>query len=174
MNIKKWHVAGILFTIVLGTLDHFFYDWSGGNPLVATFSAVNESTWEHLKLLVFPMLLFSALEYVVYGRFISGFIPAKVLSVLAGMGAIILLFYGYTALAPSNYLWADIATFVISVIIAWSVSYVLITREVFSSIPAELTSRVILAVLLVCFLLFTVTPPHVFLFEDPVTGQYGL
>ena len=54
MNLKKYTVAGILFTIALGTLLHFTYDISGNSDFVAIFSAVNESTWEHLKLLFFP------------------------------------------------------------------------------------------------------------------------
>ena len=91
MNIKKWHIAGAFFTIVFGSLDHFFYHWSGEHPLVAAFSAVNESTWEHLKLLAAPVLLFSIFESIAYGRFRGGFLPAKVLSLILGMAAIILI-----------------------------------------------------------------------------------
>ena len=31
----------------------------------ALFSAVNESTWEHMKLLAVPWILFSLVEYIV-------------------------------------------------------------------------------------------------------------
>ena len=58
-RVKKYYAVGIVFTAVLGTLSHFFYQWSGENPLVAFFSPVNESTWEHMKLLFFPMLICS-------------------------------------------------------------------------------------------------------------------
>ena len=53
-----WELAGALFTAAMGTLLHFVYDWSGGWGAAAAFSAVNESTWEHMKLLFFPMLTF--------------------------------------------------------------------------------------------------------------------
>lgn len=53
-----WELAGFLFTGALGVLLHFLYEWSGGNTLAAAFSAVNESTWEHMKLLFFPMFVF--------------------------------------------------------------------------------------------------------------------
>ena len=46
-----WETAGFLFTAAVGALLHFSYDWSGGTVLAAAFSAVNESTWEHMKLL---------------------------------------------------------------------------------------------------------------------------
>ena len=52
-----WEAAGFLWTCGVGTLLHFVYEWSGENVLVAAFSAVNESTWEHMKLLFFAILL---------------------------------------------------------------------------------------------------------------------
>ena len=57
-----WELAGFLFTGALGVLLHFLYEWSGGNTLAAAFSAVNESTWEHMKLLFFPMYDFSVFQ----------------------------------------------------------------------------------------------------------------
>ncbi len=174
MNIKKWHIAGIIFTLIVGTLNHFFYHWSGQSPLVAPFAAVNESTWEHLKLLVTPMLLFSVLEYFFYGRELDGFIAARVLSVFAGSGFIVAAFYGYTAITGKDWLWADICTFIAAVFIAYCLSFFLIKKKLFSSLHAEMAARILLAALIVCFILFTAYPPHIFLFQDPVTGQYGI
>ena len=57
--------AGILFTLIIGTLLHFTYEWSGENPFVALYSPVNESVWEHLKLLFFPVLLYTFFEIIV-------------------------------------------------------------------------------------------------------------
>ena len=51
-------IAGIVFTSILGTLAHFIYEWSNENFLVGLFTPVSESTWEHMKLLFFPMLLY--------------------------------------------------------------------------------------------------------------------
>ena len=59
---KLWQAAGFAFATLGGTILHFLYDWTGGSILVAPFSGVNESTWEHMKLLFFPMLLFSLVQ----------------------------------------------------------------------------------------------------------------
>ena len=67
-SIPQWQTAGFLFTSVTGTLLHFLFDWTGGNVLAAVFSAVNESIWEHMKLLFCPMLLFALVEYRVWGK----------------------------------------------------------------------------------------------------------
>lgn len=60
---SQWQMAGFVFTSIMGTLLHFLYDISGESLLVAPFSAINESIWEHMKLLYFPMLAFAWIEY---------------------------------------------------------------------------------------------------------------
>ena len=59
----KAELIVILFSLVLGTLLHFTYEWSGENLFVGSFSAVNESVWEHLKLVFFPMLITTIIIY---------------------------------------------------------------------------------------------------------------
>ena len=56
--LKKFTLGGILWTLVIGTSSHFFYQWSGENFFVGLVSPVNETVWEHLKLLFFPALLY--------------------------------------------------------------------------------------------------------------------
>lgn len=55
MQVKtRLNLFRFIFISILGVLLHFTYEWSGDNPAVGLFSAVNESTWEHLKLIFFP------------------------------------------------------------------------------------------------------------------------
>lgn len=56
-RLKLYMILGFLFTAVLGTIWHFLYDWTGRGAIAALFFPVNESTWEHMKLIFFPMLL---------------------------------------------------------------------------------------------------------------------
>ena len=49
----------VLVAAFLGTLNHFLYFLSGQSPIIALFCPVNESVWEHLKLLYFPFLFVS-------------------------------------------------------------------------------------------------------------------
>lgn len=55
---KKYVVIGFFVVGILGTLFHFVYDWSGQMWFVGLFVPVNESTWEHMKLLFVPMLIY--------------------------------------------------------------------------------------------------------------------
>lgn len=59
-----WEIAGLLWTLAAGNGLHFVYDWTGESVAAALFASVNESTWEHMKLLAVPWILFSLVEYV--------------------------------------------------------------------------------------------------------------
>ena len=52
---KKWFLIWAGITVGLGCLWHFFYTWCP-HPLVGFFAPVDESIWEHLKLLYWPVL----------------------------------------------------------------------------------------------------------------------
>ena len=61
-SVRLWQLFGFGVTALGGTLLHFLYDWLGGALWVTPFSGVNESTWEHMKLLFWPMLLFAVVQ----------------------------------------------------------------------------------------------------------------
>ena len=168
-SIIKYTVIGILFTIVAGTLAHFLYQWSGENLVVALFAPVNESTWEHLKLLFFPMVFYSIFEAFLFRNRIPELFYANVVGALTGMVSIIVLFYTYTGILGTNCLAADIAVFCISVVIAFLTSYYLLgVRE-----KLEHFKGLILTALVICtiaFFFFTWNPPDIGLFRNPESG----
>lgn len=61
-------IIGAVFTIITGTLLHFVYEWSGESLFVGIFSPINESVWEHLKLLFFPMSVWILIGYLFLGK----------------------------------------------------------------------------------------------------------
>ena len=88
-----WELAGFVFTGAAGTLLHFVYEWSGGSVLAAAFSAVNESTWEHMKLLFFPLFLFSMVQFCLMGRNYPNLPAVRAVSTLTGLALIPVLPY---------------------------------------------------------------------------------
>ena len=167
MKLKKWHIVGVIFTLILGTLLHFTYEWSNENPIIALLSPVNESTWEHLKLLFTPMLLFGILEYFAYGNKFPNFVLIRALSILVGMSTIIITFYTYVGIIGQHFLWADIATFVLGVLAAYWFSFKNLQTENFASTNSRKIGYLIIIVLIICFILFTFRPPNIGLFLDP-------
>ena len=137
--LKKSTLGGILWTLMNGTLSHFFYQWSGKNPLAALISPVNESTWEHMKLLFFPMFLTSVVQLCCLGRTYPNFLAVRGVSTLAGTALIPVLFYTYTGVVGRHVMWADIAVFYLSVLGAFALDFVILTvgeMTSFAGLPA--------------------------------------
>jgi hypothetical protein len=44
-SVLIYEMVGTVFIVILGSILHFTFEWSGGNPVVGAFSAVNESVW---------------------------------------------------------------------------------------------------------------------------------
>lgn len=147
---KKITGLGILWTLVLGTLSHFFYQWSHENMLVGLFSPVNESVWEHLKLLFFPALTYMFIERKVMGKAMPGLLGKNLLGLFAGLLVMPLLFYGYTAFSGKSILWVDIGIFGVCVLLTFLLPYKLRNRQI--SKEAEGAVRKILWILLAAFL----------------------
>jgi hypothetical protein len=49
-SILRWELGGIAFVVILGSVLHFAFEWSGRAIPIGPIAAVNESVWEHLKL----------------------------------------------------------------------------------------------------------------------------
>lgn len=112
----------MIVTMILGTLNHFLYDWSGKNPVIALFTPVNESVWEHMKLLFFPFLLLSLIEYIIHRPDSSRFFGSRLFAVWCGMFSIIMLFYGYSGAIGRSLMLIDILLYYLGVIITYSLS----------------------------------------------------
>lgn len=120
--LKKWEIANWIWIIAAGSLLHFVYDLTGENPFVGVFVPVNESVWEHLKLLLLPVFLFSLVEYRFFSSYGARFWYAKAVGLLAGMLVIVNLFYFYTGILGRNLFVLDILTFVLG---PWQAPFVL-------------------------------------------------
>ncbi len=123
MKIRTWHTVGAVFTILAGSLLHFVYEWSGFSPVFAVFGSVNESVWEHLKLLFWPFIFTAVIGLWVYGKCLPGYFAAKALGLIAGMLIITAVFYTYCGIIGQNFAWVDILLFVLGTAAAYAVSY---------------------------------------------------
>lgn len=96
--VLRWELLGIPLIFFCGCALHFAFEWSGRLPVVASFAAVNESVWEHLKLAFWPSVAYAVLEYIAFGESEANFVIAKSTGILIMPLCIMVLFYGYTAL----------------------------------------------------------------------------
>lgn len=172
-NLFRYTIIGFIFVSITGSLAHFFYEWSDYNYFVGLFTAVNESTWEHLKLLFFPYLIWSVAEYFILGKPKSLF-PAKSIGVISGMAAIVIFFYSYTGIFGKSIDILNILSFFVGVAISFAIDYRLIKNEKFNNNAGLATGIAVLISLCVFFILFTVFPIKIPLFKDPISSTYGI
>ena len=169
-----WELGGFAFTALAGTLLHFVYEWSGGSALAAAFSAVNESTWEHMKLLFFPMFLFSVVQVCALGKTYPNLLAVRAVSTLAGLALIPVLFYTYTGALGFHVMWADIAVFFLADLGAFALDFRLLRRGRLSQPWQPVLGLAARWALAVCFVWCTFRPVHLALWRDPVTGNFGV
>lgn len=171
MQIKsKLNLFRFIFISILGVLLHFTYEWSGDNPAVGLFSAVNESTWEHLKLIFCPMLLLTMIEFlwahIQEKPLPENYLPARTIGILSGMAFIVVVFYTLNGVLGKNYEIVNIALYFAGVIYALRTENRLYSRQVYINDYASMT---ILAIFAVAFFAFTKYPPELGIFADPTT-----
>lgn len=155
-SLKIRIITGIIFVLVTGTLAHFLYEWTDRNFLVSLFVPVNESTWEHMKLVFFPMLLYSFFLNRSLGKNYPCIASAAAFGLLAGTFLIPVLFYTYTGILGYHTFPLDLATFAGSVLMAFYAVYRLTLSCAVKKYQPLLYGLVFLLTL--CFFWFTWFP----------------
>lgn len=164
-QLKQFTIIGIIFVLIAGSLAHFAYDWSRDNAIVGLFTPVNESIWEHMKLLFFPMLLYLLVMVIRFRENRLCIASAFCCGILAGTLLIPFLYYIYTAVLGKDLFILDIVIFVLSILAAFWISYRL--SITCGQKGHTLLSVGLVAIFFLCFIYFTYHPPDLKLFEDP-------
>ena len=171
-SIRLWQLFGFGVTALGGTLLHFLYDWLGEARWVAPFSGVNESTWEHMKLLFWPMFLYAVVQSFFFKNR-EDFWCVKLRGLLLGLTLIPVLFYTYNGAVGKSPDWINIAIFFVSA----AAAYLYETRLFEQGTVACRRPRWAVGVLCLIgalFLVFTFATPEIGVFRDPLTGGYGI
>ena len=168
--LKIWQWLGFAVTAFGGTILHFLYEWLDGAVWIAPFSGVNESTWEHMKLLFWPMFLFAIFQSFFFFEE-KAFWCIKLRGILLGLALIPIIFYTYNGVIGKSPDWINIAIFFVSVAIA----YLWETRQFSKNIPCSPKRAIALLLCIgLLFAVFTFKTPEIGIFKDPLTGTYGI
>lgn len=175
MNKKllKIDMIGFVVVCITGTLMHFIFHWSGENTIVGLFCPINESPWEHLKMLFFPFLIFTVfaerkLKQDKFNIWFAGYI-----SILTGMTATLCYFYTLNGALGGNNEWVNISSFFAGLAIAFVVNYFLVNNSIGRGFPNGIAGGMLILTTL-AFILFTFKPPIIPLFQDPQNFTFGI
>lgn len=171
-HIFSWQILQFAFVSILGVLFHFLYDWTE-SVFIALFSAVNESTWEHMKLLFFPMLLFSFAQRHFTENKYDHFWCVKLRSILIGLIMIPIMFYTLRGIFGNTPDWVNIGIFFVAVAIAVAYETKKFSKPYTFCKDGKLC-LLILCLIAISFAVFTFAPPKIPLFQDPITKTFGI
>lgn len=169
----KLSTAGFIFVGIIGSLCHFVFEWSGYNRIIGALFPVNESPWEHLKLILLPYFIWSLIEYFALKKDRKIFF-CKSVGVVSGMVTILIIFYTYTGIIGYNISIIDILSFFIGVLTAFATDYFMIKSNKFNNTSYNIIGIILFIILFAVFILFTFAPPLIPLFKDPLSLSYGI
>ena len=167
-----WQLMGFAVTALGGTLLHFLYEWSGEAIWLAALSGVNESTWEHMKLLFIPMLIYTLIQYPAF-REREDFLCIRLRGILLGLMLIPVIFYTYNGVIGHSPDWINIAIF----FVAAAATYIYEARLLYRGTECCISPRLAMLLLIVIaalFVILTFYPPSLEIFRDPLTNTYGI
>jgi hypothetical protein len=163
---------GWVLVSLAGSMFHFTYQWAQCHWAVGFLLAVNESVFEHLKILVFPLLLFWFADYLLFGHAVSHLISAT-FAIYSGVAFLFLVHVLVSVIGGYEEFVFDIVLFIVSAFVAQLAGYWSLYMH-FRHWLWVLIIILCFVVAVICHVLFTVCPPHIpVLFED-FRGFYGM
>ena len=167
-----WQLFGFAMTSILGTLLHFLYDLTDKAIWIAPFSGVNESTWEHMKLLFWPMFIFAIVQSFFFKGY-EGFWCVKLRGILLGLTLIPIVFYTYNGVIGKSPDWINISIFFVCAAIAYIYEAQQLKSEN-ARCASPKAAFITLCFVALMFVVFTFNAPVIAIFKDPLTKTYGI
>lgn len=155
-------IIGLVFSMIVGTLGHFLYEWSYHNKFIGFWFSRGESTWEHMKLGITPILLWTILELLTFNY--SNLFFAKFLSIISFSITLIFLYYGYKFIIKKNILFLDILIFYISLWVSSIVSIDIMIKNLGTLL--NLVGFIGIIFIIYLYFKFNKNTPNWFIFKD--------
>ncbi len=154
---------------------HFAYEWLNKNIGIAWLFATNESVWEHSKIIFYPYLIYSIVEYFVVKSEISSlkvYLTAKSIPLILCIPVMVTIFFTYSGIIGKNFLAIDILMTITIIVAMFIFSYKTITHQYTAKYVYLYAS--IAVILTILIIIFTYYPIHINLFLDNIKNAYGV
>ncbi len=164
-NILLWQFSGFAVASLLGTLFHFLYEWTGKNKVVAIFSGIDESTWQHMKLLYFPLLIFAVIQSFYFKNY-KNYWCVKMIGFIIGLSLIPIIYYTYNGIFGKSPDWINIAIFFVSAAATFAIEALLFIKRK-PDCKYKWFAICLIILFGILFVVFTFSPPDIPIFEPP-------
>jgi hypothetical protein len=166
-------LISVPFLFVFGSLLHFIYEWSKENKLVGLFSPINESIFEHSKLLLFPLIMFWGIGYFFLKDIVDvdNYFFAMLVSIAVSIIVMICFYYTYKEIVGNSYLWVDIFDLLLSLFVGQVVAnHVYVYSE---GIPSIFSISIVITIA-IFYIYLTFKPFKTPFFIDEKNKTYGI
>lgn len=116
---ETYTLLGILVLFVVGSLFHFLYSLTGECFIVGLFVPINESIFEHTKMVILPIFIWWFIFYLFRKKdlFVNAWFTSALIAMISAIIAIPMLFYFYSQAFGIESLVIDILILLISLAI---------------------------------------------------------
>lgn len=116
---ETYTLIGILVLFVVGSLFHFLYSLTGECFIIGLFVPINESIFEHTKMVVLPIFIWWFIFYLFRKKdlFVNAWFTSALIAMISAIIAIPMLFYFYSQAFGIESLVIDILILLISLAI---------------------------------------------------------
>ena len=170
---KKLILINSILTFLLCFLTHFLYDWFP-NPIFSLFFPVNESIWEHMKMIYTTILLYGIIEYFILTRYKlmrNNFLLSVFLKSIIAIPIYLAIFLPFYYNLGENM----IITFIILFLTIVIVNYIGYKIQESDEIKYQNTISIIGIIIVYTIMGFlTYNTPHNELFFDTQEEKYGI
>ena len=105
------------------------------------------------------------------GKKLCNYWFAQATGILVSLTFVVVFFYTYTGIIGDNFAILDISSFIIGILLGEYTIYKILKNNFLCSM--EVPAIMVLIIILLCFFIFTIYPPIIPLFEDPIYGTFG-
>ncbi len=172
-HFSKDFFIDIILICIVGTIFHFAYEFSGGNILVALFSAVNESIWEHIKIAVMATYVVSFLKMAIKEKRDENLWTSLFFKVISIIIIIPIFFYSYKAILGVENLFFDLLILYLSIIISQIIESYIKNCIVVSARIEDIYKYINIAIIII-FIFFTFWTPKLDIFENYTIKKYEI
>lgn len=168
----KFKILATFGIFILTFLTHFGYDLIKCD-LTAIFFPVNESIFEHMKMLFTTFIIYSVIEYFIFKRkdvSVNNFIFSYLITGVMVIGIFLILFLPFYYRYGENMTYTIIMEFV-AIALSQLISYYILSQK---PLKLEKISIVLIIIIFIVLGYLTYNPIICDFFFDPTNEKYGI
>ena len=166
------YIISYLCAGALGYLFHYLFKFFSSSPFVAPLFPINESIFEHLKLLLYPFVLVSLIEILIRKKKFQSTLPYRIFGITFSIIFLPLTYYLLKRIFGNVHI-GNIILYFVFLFLSYFITYYFEKKETVSSKAVIILSYSTLFLLIFLFTLLTFLPPEAELFKDPTLNTYG-